>query len=92
LLFNDLKGLGVERQQILDALDKVPEIVNWRAATGAIFIASESSGKVLSEKINSAIPRHVHFVLVDAEIDQVWGWTDEETWNFIRRPRRIGEP
>jgi hypothetical protein len=82
---------GDERQTILDALDGIPEIVNWRAATGAIFVVSELSGPVLAEVINPKLPAHVHFVLVPASIDRTSGYTDKETWDFIRRPRRVGE-
>jgi hypothetical protein len=85
-------GSNVNTQTILDALDKLSEIVNWRSATGGIFIVSDTPPNDLSELINNSIPKHVHFVLARLRIGETWGYTDEKTWEFIRRPRRAGEP
>ena len=81
----------VARQQILDALDKIPSVLNWRASTGAIFIVSELSANALSDEINSLVPSHVHFVLAPINIEQIHGYTDEKTWNFIRHLRRSSQ-
>jgi hypothetical protein len=76
----------VNRQQILDQLDKIPEVMNWRASTGAIFIASESSANDLSTKIHAALPTLI-FVLSQINHHTTQGYSDKETWEFIIQPR-----
>lgn len=78
-------------QVVLDALDKIPQIINWRASTGAIFLVSSIDASALTDLIHEKLPKE-HFVISQISIDTVEGYTDRDTWNFIRRPRRAGEP
>jgi hypothetical protein len=79
------------RRTILDTLDAIPDVLNWRAAVGAIIIVSESDARSISEKINEKLPK-LHFLVSPVSIDSAEGYMDKDTWNFIRRPRRVGEP
>jgi len=83
---------NTRRQEILDALDKIPEVLNWRASTGAIFIISNLDAVTLSKKINTSVGKDLFFVINPISIDTIEGFTDRDTWNFIRKPRRAGEP
>jgi hypothetical protein len=83
-------GTFIERQTILTALDEEPTVVNWRAAVGAIFIISEKSQFDVGLSIHNKFPK-LHFVLTPLDANQLGGWADKDTWDFIQRPRRIGE-
>lgn len=83
---NQQQPHAVNRQHILDSLDKISEARNWRASTGAIFIASEGNPKMISDQLHRLLP-HLGFVLLEIKIQDVWGWTDKETWEFIQNPR-----
>jgi hypothetical protein len=86
-----LEGGGtIDRQTILAALDKDPTVVNWRAAVGAIFIISEKSQFDVGLSIHNTFPK-LHFVVTPLDAYQLGGWADKDTWDFIVRPRRIGE-
>ena len=81
----------VSRKEILDALNTIPEVLNWRAAVGTIFLISEQTSPQVSDKIRAKIPGLLHVVVpVDMNITQ--GWADKDTWDFLTRPRRAGQP
>jgi hypothetical protein len=84
-------GAVIDRQTILTALDKNPTIVNWRAAVGTIFIISEQSQFDIGLSIHNVFPK-LHFIISPIEPMQLGGWADKETWDFVVRPRRSGEP
>ena len=87
-----LEGGGIiERQETLTALDKEPTVVNWRASVGGIFIVSEQNQFVVGTNIHNTFPK-LHFVLAPLDVMQLGGWADKDTWDFIGRPRRIGQP
>ena len=86
-VYDDRKGNPVvDRQTILDALDEISEILNWRASTGAVFVVSESTATSLWKKIHEKLP-DLHFTIAPISIETIEGWTDERTWEFIRNPR-----
>lgn len=74
----------IDRQNILDFLNTLPneEVPIWRASTGAIFIASNSTAKEISEKVHEKFPG-LHFIIAPIQIGNIWGWTDKGTWEFI---------
>jgi len=78
-----------ERQQILDFLDTLPEVKNWRASVGAIFIASDARAKSLTDKIHAKFPQLI-FVLARIDRSEAHGWADKDTWRFINNPRPVG--
>jgi hypothetical protein len=78
----------IDRQNILDFLNTLPNDVSiWRASTGAIFFASNSTVKEISEKVHGKFPG-LHFMISPIQIENIWGWTDKDTWEFIRTGRR----
>jgi hypothetical protein len=79
----------VDRQQILNVLDTIPEVANWRAAVGAIFIISPSSPTTLSEQIRRKLPG-LHHVITRIDVFSMDGWADTETWSFVQYPRSRG--
>jgi hypothetical protein len=77
------------RQQILDYLDTLrSEVVNWRASSGAIFMISGLDALTLTEKIHAKFPGLV-FIITPITIEEIQGYADSDTWNFIRFPRPI---
>jgi hypothetical protein len=76
-----------ERQTILDALNSMPEVLNWRAAIGAVFIISDSPATVLSAGIRNRLP-NLQYVIVPVDMSVSDGWADRETWNFLQNPQR----
>jgi hypothetical protein len=80
---------GTERQKIIDLIDKIPEIVNWRGVSGAIFVASDKNENWISERIHAGFPE-LTYLVAQIKIDDSQGYLDKETWDFIRKPRRAG--
>jgi hypothetical protein len=81
----------IDRQELIDVLDKIPEIANWRASTGAIFLNSDADAITLYERIHSAMP-NLLFVVSEININTCKGWDVPQTWDFIARPRSVGLP
>jgi hypothetical protein len=79
-------GGTVKRQDILDFLDSIPSIVNWRASTGAIFIVSNESARQLADRIHEKLPK-LHFVLAPIVGFQCQGFAEKGTWDFINHPK-----
>lgn len=77
------------RQELLDALDTIHSIKNWRAASGAIFIVTEESvaSSSLSQQIHKAIPSLQKFIIARIDGTQSQGLSDKETWNFLNNPK-----
>jgi len=73
----------VSRQELLDQLDKMPEVKNWRASTGVIFVITDVGSYQLSAQIHGAFPSLL-FTLGPVHISTLSGWTDPATWDFIR--------
>jgi hypothetical protein len=71
-----------ERQVMLNFLDTVPEVLNWRAVSGAIFIISST----LTFKIHKGFPA-LNFFLTPVFGTNINGWADMETWDFISNPK-----
>jgi hypothetical protein len=87
----NVRGQLFDRQLLLNALDKIPDVVNWRAAIGAVFVVSNATPVRLREQIHAALP-DLQFVITPIDIQTIEGWADKETWDFVRRPRRVGQP
>jgi hypothetical protein len=81
---------GKRRQEFLDFLDTIPEIVNWRGTVGIILIASDLSGEQIQEKIRARFPKELGFLIFPVNINDTQGYTNKDTWDFIRNPRPIG--
>jgi hypothetical protein len=85
-----VEGTLLDRQEVINFIDSVPEIVNWRASTGGIFLVSNASPKIISTKINAKFPK-LTFIISPIAIQSTWGWADKETWDFIRNPQPVGK-
>jgi hypothetical protein len=86
-----VNNVPVDRQVILNALNTVNGVLNWRASVGAVFIISNSTATVLSAQIQQKIPG-LHHVIVPVDMTVTNGWADKETWEFLQRPRGAGMP
>jgi hypothetical protein len=75
---------------MIDLIDKIPEIVNWRASIGVIFLVSEKNENWISEKIHAGLPPDAAYLVSTITIDGSQGYLDAESWDFIRNPRRVG--
>jgi hypothetical protein len=75
------------RKQILDTLDAIPDVKNWRATTGGIFIVTEVdvSTNALAMNIHSRLP-NVRFILAGVA-GATQGNSETETWDFLNNPR-----
>jgi hypothetical protein len=76
-----------EREKLLEVIDKLPEIVNWRTASGAIFVVSEKSENWISNKIHAVFPSLI-FLVTLIDVEQSQGYQDEETWKFMQNPKK----
>lgn len=79
------------RDKLIAAVDKVPEIVNWRASSGAIFLVSEESDNWLAEKIHEIVPELKTFLVTKIDMEHAQGYQDKQTWDFIQNPRAVGK-
>jgi hypothetical protein len=77
----------MSRERLVDAIDRIPEIVNWYAfLPAAVYLVSELSTSDLSRVIRSRLPGLRH-ILVRLEKDQRQGWLPKSAWQFINNPR-----
>jgi hypothetical protein len=78
----------VGRQHILDFFDTLPEIKDWLATTGAILIISDAlTAQAIYLKVHEKFPT-LGFLITPTNIDYMWGFSSENTWDFIRKARR----
>lgn len=91
LTWNRISGkTQVFRQQILDALDDIKDVHDWRAATGAIFVTTDRDEEFLTDELRKRVPNLVFiFSLIEAETTQ--GYADKNTWEFIDAAAKRGE-
>ena len=80
---------STDRQKILDALNELPEVVNWRAAVGGIFLATPRS--VTADKIGRDLaPKIPGVKFVIAAVDGLaQGNADDLTWEFLNKPKPV---
>jgi hypothetical protein len=83
---------GPDREKVIEAIDKVPEIVNWRSTAGAIFVVSEKTADWITNKIHKVFPeKEMIFLISPLNIQECQGYLDQETWDFLRTPKRAEE-
>lgn len=76
----------ISREDILWTLDKVQEVKNWHASTGAISIITDGNENDLSRQLTARIPG-INFMLLLYVKEHAQGWTDDATWRFINDPQ-----
>jgi hypothetical protein len=74
------------REEVLDVLNKLRDVKNWRASTGCIFIITDVSLNELTAQLQRMLPG-VSFILVPYDGTQANGWTDSATWDFANYPK-----
>lgn len=84
----DRTGKDIDRQKILDFLDTISEVKNWKAVDGIILIVSDATAVQLNTQINQKFPTLRHLI-APITIDQIEGYTDQDTWDFIGNPRPV---
>jgi hypothetical protein len=79
-----------DRQKLLDALDTMPNITNWRASTGAVFIVADESVEVntIADQLIAKLP-DLRFVVSTISSKTSQGFTDKDTWAFITDPKPV---
>jgi hypothetical protein len=77
-----------QRERILKFLDTLPEVINWRASAGAIFIVSDSSADDISKKIHAEFSSLTHVLarIQTGNTHDLQGWADPKTWEIIKHP------
>jgi hypothetical protein len=75
----------VDRQEVLNVLNAIPGVVNWRASIGAIFIISSLSATALSAQLRQKLPGLQHMI-APIDIAVTDGWADADTWSFLQYP------
>lgn len=82
-------SVAVDRQDLLDFLDTLPSVVNWRASTGAVFLVSQEHANSIADQIHKKFPK-LRFLVGKIGSADCQGWTEQITWDFIRKPRPVG--
>jgi hypothetical protein len=77
---------ALNRDRMTTFLDRINGIVNWRASGVCIEIATEFSLTTLRELVHVEFP-NLHFVVVHVTPENIDGWWDGESWDFISFPR-----
>jgi hypothetical protein len=76
------------RQEMLDFLDTLPEIKNWRASEGVIYLAAEISDDQIAEKIRAKYPK-LRFIVTQISSATSQGWGAGALWEFIAKPKAV---
>ncbi|MGA1979616.1 MAG: hypothetical protein ABSG99_03500 [Sedimentisphaerales bacterium] len=85
-----IDGLVVRRSQVLDYLDKSPQILNWFAIMkDSILITSKNNATQLREMLHLAFP-FGWFIITELQTGNYDGWLPKENWDFIANPRSSG--
>jgi hypothetical protein len=75
-------------KEIVDYLDTLQDIKNWRNDVGAIFLVSELSPTQLHSKIHRKFPE-LRYIITPIDINDIEGWAPKDTWDFIRYPKPV---
>lgn len=78
--------LPYKQQEIIDFLETLPAVENWRASDGVVFVVTALSLQHLCGAILARFPG-MHFLCVPLESAKVQGWCHPDTWDFINNPR-----
>ena len=78
---------GLSRKNVLDFLDKCPEIKNWYAIlpNSIIIITNRSVGDVAGLFRNKFKERQ--FILSEIPNNGYDGWLDKTVWDFVQYPK-----
>jgi hypothetical protein len=79
----------LDRQKLIDFIDKIPEVRNWRAVSGTLFMITEKNENWLADKVHGEFPDLI-FLIAPINLSDVQGYEDTETWAFIQNPKPVG--
>ena len=77
-------------KEITTAIDAIAEISNWRLSTGALFLVSDQEARQLAERIHMSLP-NLRFIVAPISVDDLGGWTERPTWEFVRHPKSVDD-
>ncbi|UBD63953.1 hypothetical protein K6V25_13445 [Bacteroides salyersiae] len=80
LIYSDLLG---SKQEVIDLLNSIPAINNWRTdITNSFFIKSESTADEIADSI---IEKKTNVRFFISEISSnMQGWLPKDAWKFIK--------
>jgi len=83
-------GIVMRRNDVLDYLDTLPEVLNWYAIMrDSIFIISEYNATQLREALHLRFP-YSFFIITELQAGMYDGWLPKKNWDFIARPHSSG--
>jgi len=77
---------GKRRQELMDFLDTIPEVVNWLGTTGVILLVSDMGVDALNDKIHAKFPK-LGFFILPVTSDMIGGNSTKLAWDFIANPK-----
>jgi hypothetical protein len=78
------------RQQVLDFLDTLPQVLNWYAPLPeSVIIISERGVSELQALIHNRYPMS-YFIITEIPPGGNDGWLPKVAWDFINNPRSSG--
>lgn len=82
--------LAMPRQQVLDFLDTLPQVLNWYAVLAeSIIVISEHNAAELRELIRNRYP-YTFFIITEIPRGNNDGLLPKAAWDFINNPRSSG--
>ena len=80
----------VTRQQVLDHLNTLPQVLNWYALLpGSILLVSRSPSSELCAFINHQFPT-TFIIITEIPRGNNDGWLPQAAWDFINNPKSSG--
>jgi hypothetical protein len=72
------------REQVQAAIDKMPEILNWRRDTipNMFYIISNESAQTLADLIKEAFPQACAFLIIEASENRQ-GYLTKKSWEML---------
>ena len=91
LIVHMMSFAPAERQMIINALDQIEFVKNWRVATNAFFIVTPDtiSSHDVAKELEAKAPSLSRFVVAKIASSGTQGRADNETWDFLNNPRAI---
>jgi hypothetical protein len=84
----DFNPFFLGRQELLQYLDTLPEVLNWfTALPGQVIMVSEQTPNEIGAKVRARFPNHFFTVSGISGID---GWMTKGFWDFVNNPKSSG--
>lgn len=80
------ESAGRHREDVKDAIDRMPDIANWHAFFGnTMCLASELGAKDLAARLNAALPG-LPYIVTEVEADHKGGRIPASIYHFLNAP------